>query len=205
MGYHRRGREIFHDVSFLFPSGFEICLGRLIRRWITHTHWRGPLSRLDAFIRRSVSSEKRALRCALGIWSQYRSNHFWCFVYAFATQNPVEHRNHRPMGPSHRRFNSDLHRMFRFLGADQRWPRSLARAFSRWTLPKLEAYSFLGSFFFGTIIAMGGYTACLGAGTTLLEKENPQMVKYIGFAASSVAFALGTVFVVSSVFSLNWL
>jgi len=31
------------------------------------------------------------------------------------------------------------------------------------------------------------------------------MVKYIGLAASSVAFALGAVFVLSSVFSLNWL
>ena len=84
-------------------------------------------------------------------------------------------------------------------------PDSLFLLLPALTLPKLEAYSFLGSFFFGTIIAMGGYTACLGAGTTLLEKENPQMVKYIGFAASSVAFALGTVFVVSSLFSLNWL
>jgi len=84
-------------------------------------------------------------------------------------------------------------------------PDSLFLLLPALTLPKLEAYSFLGSFFFGTIVAMGGYTAFLGAGTTLLEKENPQMVKYIGLAASSVAFALGAVFVLSSVFSLNWL
>jgi Zn2+/Cd2+-exporting ATPase len=84
-------------------------------------------------------------------------------------------------------------------------PDSLFLLLPALTLPKLEAYSFLGSFFFGTIVAMGGYTAFLGAGTTLLEKENPQMVKYIGLAASSVAFALGAAFVLSSVFSLNWL
>jgi len=84
-------------------------------------------------------------------------------------------------------------------------PDSLFLLLPALTLPKLEAYSFLGSFFFGTIVAMGGYTAFLGAGTTLLEKENPQMVKYIGLAASSVAFALGAVFVLSSVFSLNLL
>lgn len=84
-------------------------------------------------------------------------------------------------------------------------PDSLFLLLPALTLPKLEAYSFLGSFFFGTIVAMGGYTAFLGAGTTLLEKENPHMVKYIGLAASSVAFALGAAFVLSSVFSLNWL
>ena len=50
-------------------------------------------------------------------------------------------------------------------------PDSLFLLLPALTLPKLEAYSFLGSFFFGTIIAMGGYTACLGAGTTLLGKR----------------------------------
>jgi len=85
-------------------------------------------------------------------------------------------------------------------------PDSLFLLLPALTLPKIEAYSFLGAFFFGTIVAMGGYTAFLGAGTTLLEKENPQMVKYIGFAASSIAFALGLVFVLSSVFpALNLL
>ena len=52
-----------------------------------------------------------------------------------ATQNPVEHGNHRPVGPSHRRFNAHLHRVLRILGTSRRWPRSLAHPLPRRTLP----------------------------------------------------------------------
>ena len=60
-------------------------------------------------------AKKCAPRCALGIRSQHRSNNLRSSVHAFAKQNLVEHGNHRPVGPSHRRFNAHLHRVLRIL------------------------------------------------------------------------------------------
>ena len=55
-------------------------------------------------------------------------------------------------------------------------PDALLMLLPAFALPRMQAIAFLGTFFVGTIVAMGTYTACLGAGTSALQKHNPQAV-----------------------------
>ena len=70
-------------------------------------------------------------------------------------------------------------------------------------LPRVEAISFLATFFIGTIISMGTYTYCIGAGAAALEKNNPKFVSYISRGSSAVALGFGVLFVVSAIFGLD--
>ena len=82
-------------------------------------------------------------------------------------------------------------------------PDSLFLLLPALALPRVEAISFLATFFIGTIIAMGTYTYCIGAGTAALEKNNPKFVSYIALGSSAVALAFGVLFVISAVFGLG--
>ena len=63
--------------------------------------------------------------------------------------------------------------------------------------------AFLGTFFVGTIVAMGTYTACLGAGTSALQKHNPRAVSVVSRVSSAVAVAFGVAFILSAVFGFE--
>ena len=82
-------------------------------------------------------------------------------------------------------------------------PDSLFLLLPAMTLPRVEAISFLATFFIGTIFAMGTYTYCIGAGTAALEKNNPKFVSYIARGSSAVALGFGVLFIISAVFGLE--
>ena len=82
-------------------------------------------------------------------------------------------------------------------------PDSLFLLLPALALPRVEAISFLATFFIGTIISMGTYTYCIGAGAAALEKNNPKFVSYISRGSSAVALGFGVLFVVSAIFGLD--
>ena len=50
---------------------------------------------------------------------------------------------------------------------------------------------------------MGTYTACLGAGTTALQKKNPNAVFLVSKISSAVAVSIGVAFIASAVFGFE--
>ena len=82
-------------------------------------------------------------------------------------------------------------------------PDALLMLLPAFALPRMQAIAFLGTFFVGTIVAMGTYTACLGAGTSALQKHNPQAVSVVSRVSSAVAVAFGVAFILSAVFGFE--
>ena len=82
-------------------------------------------------------------------------------------------------------------------------PDALLLLLPAFALPRMQAIAFLGTFFVGTIVAMGTYTACLGAGTSALQKHNPQAVSVVSRVSSAVAVAFGVAFILSAVFGFE--
>ena len=56
----------------------------------------------------------------------------------------------------------------------------------------------MATFFVGTVVAMGTYTACLGAGTAELQKRNPDAVSVVSTVFSAAAVAIGVAFIASA-------
>ena len=82
-------------------------------------------------------------------------------------------------------------------------PDALLLLLPAFALPRLQAVAFLGTFFVGTVVAMGTYTACLGAGTSALQKHNPKAVSLVSGISSAVAVAIGVAFILSAVFGFE--
>ena len=82
-------------------------------------------------------------------------------------------------------------------------PDSLLLLLPAFALPRLQAIAFLGTFFVGTVVAMGTYTACLGAGTAALQKSNPRAVSAVSVISSGVAVAIGVAFILSAIFGFE--
>ena len=82
-------------------------------------------------------------------------------------------------------------------------PDALLLLLPAFALPRLQAVAFLGTFFVGTVVAMGTYTACLGAGTSALQKHNPKAVSLVSGISSAVAVAIGVAFIASAVFGFE--
>lgn len=82
-------------------------------------------------------------------------------------------------------------------------PDALLLLLPAFALPRLQAVAFLGTFFVGTVLAMGTYTACLGAGTTALQKKNPNAVFLVSKISSAVAVSIGVAFIASAVFGFE--
>ena len=82
-------------------------------------------------------------------------------------------------------------------------PDALLLLLPAFALPRLQAVAFLGTFFIGTVVAMGTYTACLGAGTSALQKHNPKAVSLVSGISSAVAVAIGIAFILSAVFGFE--
>ena len=82
-------------------------------------------------------------------------------------------------------------------------PDSLLLLLPAFALPRLQAIAFLGTFFVGTVVAMGTYTACLGAGTAALQKSNPKAVSAVSVISSGVAVAIGVAFILSAIFGFE--
>ena len=82
-------------------------------------------------------------------------------------------------------------------------PDALLLLLPAFALPRLQAIAFLTTFFFGTILAMGTYTAFLGAGTAALQKSNPKAVSVVSRISSSVAVAIGLGLILSAVFGFE--
>ena len=82
-------------------------------------------------------------------------------------------------------------------------PDSLLLLLPAFALPRLQAIAFLGTFFIGTVVAMGTYTACLGAGTAALQKSNPRAVSAVSVISSGVAVAIGVAFILSAIFGFE--
>ena len=82
-------------------------------------------------------------------------------------------------------------------------PDSLLLLLPAFALPRLQAIAFLGTFFIGTVVAMGTYTACLGAGTAALQKSNPRAVSAVSVISSGVAVAIGVAFILSAIFGFD--
>ena len=82
-------------------------------------------------------------------------------------------------------------------------PDALLLLLPAFALPRLQAIAFLGTFFVGTIVAMGTYTACLGAGTSALQKKNPKAVSVVSSISSGVALAIGFAFILSAIFGFE--
>ena len=82
-------------------------------------------------------------------------------------------------------------------------PDALLLLLPAFALPRLQAVAFLGTFFVGTVVAMGTYTACLGAGTSALQKHNPKAVSLVSGISSAVAVAIGIAFILSAVFGFE--
>ena len=82
-------------------------------------------------------------------------------------------------------------------------PDALLLLLPAFALPRLQAVAFLGTFFVGTVVAMGTYTACLGAGTSALQKHNPKAVSLVSGISSAVAVAIGVAFILGAVFGFE--
>jgi hypothetical protein len=82
-------------------------------------------------------------------------------------------------------------------------PDALLVLLPAFALPRLQAIAFLGTFFFGTILAMGTYTACLGAGTSALRKRNPNAVSWVSSIASGIAVVIGLGLILSARFGFE--
>ena len=82
-------------------------------------------------------------------------------------------------------------------------PDALLLLLPAFALPRLQAIAFLGTFFVGTIVAMGTYTACLGAGTSALQKHNPKAVSLVSSISSFVAVAIGFALIASAIFGFE--
>lgn len=82
-------------------------------------------------------------------------------------------------------------------------PDALLLLLPAFALPRMQAIAFLATFFVGTIVAMGTYTACLGAGTSALQKHNPEAVSVVSRVSSAVAVAIGVAFILSAVFGFE--
>ncbi len=82
-------------------------------------------------------------------------------------------------------------------------PDALLLLLPAFALPRLQAVAFLGTFFVGTVVAMGTYTACLGAGTSALQKHNPKAVSLVSTISSAIAVAIGIAFILSAVFGFE--
>lgn len=77
-------------------------------------------------------------------------------------------------------------------------PDSLLLLLPAFALPASQAVAFLATFFVGTVVAMGTYTACLGAGTAELQKRNPDAVSVVSTVFSAAAVAIGVAFIASA-------
>ena len=82
-------------------------------------------------------------------------------------------------------------------------PDALLLLLPAFALPRLQAVAFLGTFSSAPSWRWGRTPACLGAGTSALQKHNPKAVSLVSGISSAVAVAIGVAFILGAVFGFE--
>ena len=67
----------------------------------------------------------------------------------------------------------------------------------------MASAAYILSFCFGTVLAMGAYTGCIGATSSLLSKRVPRINNILSLVSSGIAVALGLALTCAGVFGLD--
>ena len=70
-------------------------------------------------------------------------------------------------------------------------------------LGRAATLAYLLTFLAGTVVAMGGYTACIGAGSGALAARSPRNLQRVSLVASLVALAFGVAFIAAGGFGVE--